>query len=215
MNKIIPLLCVFLGSNMAMAANCSDIKSCAMAVSDVTGQKYIFNSDIEKFKLSITPEAEITKENAELIFTAMLDQVGLARAPIGDGKTFRIVTGADRKEMEIPVVEASAEKAPSFSNTFDWVTMRYKPKSKELTDSIERAYRLHVPRNSRLQADYNAGIIIVTSSTPVVRQMYETIKAADVPQTAAVKKHLEEEKKRFAERRQNDAPRFTDGEGKK
>jgi hypothetical protein len=157
--------------------------------------------DAEKWKHGVAPDLELTKENAEVVFTALLDESYLARAPVGDGKTFRIVPGKERREMETPIFDASFESAPQLPNTWDWVTMRYHPKSRELTETLEREYRLHVPRDARLQGDYNAGVILVTAPAPTVRHMYEVFKGADVPQTAAVKKHFEElEQKRLATR---------------
>lgn len=191
-------LCALLLSNPAHAANCTDLHSCAKVMFDITGQRYVWEKDAGK-KLEMVPDVELTKENAEMVFTALLDQVHLARIPVGDGKTYRVVTGAEAKEIELPILEANAEHKPTFPKTWDWVTMRYRPKARELTDSIESAYRLHVPRESRLQADFSAGLIIVTGSTPVVRQMYETIKAADVVNSPEVKKQIEARRREWLE----------------
>lgn len=207
MTKILLLLGGLASASSAQAASCSDLKSCAMAMSEISGQSYIWNTDYERMKITAAPNLELNKENAEQVFTAMLDQVGLARVPVGDGKTFRLVKGAERKEMEVPVLLGSAEHRPEFPATWDWVTLRYSPKVRELTESMERAYRLHVPREARIQADYGAGIILVTAAAPVVRQMYETLRAADVPQSAAVKKHFEEQERKWREEKKE--ARFT------
>ena len=191
------VLGIILGAGSAEAAGCGDLKACAKAMHDLTGQRYVWEADADKSKLVMVPEVELTKENAEMVFTALLDQVRLARVPVGDGKTYRIVTSPLRKEMEMPVLEASADRKPQFPQTWDWVTMRYRPKSPEMVDWLERAYRLHMPRESRLQADLSAGFLIVTAAAPVVRQMFETLKAADVPMNPAVKKAIAEEERRM------------------
>jgi type II secretory pathway component GspD/PulD (secretin) len=172
---------------------CVDVKTCSKLMFDLKGQRYIWDGKMEDYKFLGTPDVELTKDNAELVFTAILDQMGLARMPVGDGKTYRVVKSPYIKEIETPIVEASAENRPTFpSNTWDWVTMRYHVKSPESAPSIESMYRLHVPREGRMQADENAGLIIVTGQTPMVRQMYETIKAADKPLSPSAKKHYEE-----------------------
>jgi len=43
-----------------------------------------------------------------------------------------------------------------------------------------------------MQADENAGILILTGSIPMLKHMYETIRAADHPLNASAKKHYEE-----------------------
>lgn len=181
-----------LAAEPAHALTCNDLKTCAKVMHELKGQTYIWEADTQK-KIVTSPDLDLDQQNAEIVFTAMLDQAGLARLPVGDGKTFRVLPGAHLKEIGQPIVEATAEKRPDFGNTWDWVTMRYRPKTRELTTSLESAYRLHVPREARLQADYNAGFVIVTASIPVVRQMYEVMRAADVPQTPEVKKYLQEQ----------------------
>jgi hypothetical protein len=198
MKKWIVFCLLFSGISIgnANAEICNDLKECAKVMHEITGQRYVWDATIDNNKLVMVPGMEITKENSEVVFTALLDQVGLARAPIGDGKSFRIVRSSLRKEMELPVIVANADSKPEFSNTWDWVTMRYKTKSRDLAVAIEKAYRLHVPREARLHADYIAGILIVSATTPVVRQMFDTIKAADVPMTPEIKRHLEAQEKR-------------------
>ncbi len=187
---------LFLFTFTADAATCKDLKSCATVMYDLLGQRYIWEASSEK-QIVTSPDIELTKENAELVFTALLDQSLLARAPVGDGKTFRIVSSALRKEMPLPIVDASADLAPKLPNTWDIVAMRYKTKSRDLTTTIESAYRLHLPRESRLQADYSAGLLIVEATAPMVRHMYDMIKAADVPQTPEVKAYLKEQERKW------------------
>ncbi|MGZ3696268.1 MAG: hypothetical protein ACXWQO_19905, partial [Bdellovibrionota bacterium] len=160
-------------------------------------QRYIWNEDGEKAKFFASPEVDLNKDNADILFTALLDQAGLARMPIGDGKTYRILRGANLKELEIPEVEASADHSPTLPKTWDWITMRYKTKSPEEVTEIEQMYRLHVPREARMQADLNTGILIVTGTAPMVRQMYETIKGADKPLSPLAKQRQKEYESRL------------------
>jgi hypothetical protein len=192
-------------AHAAQAVSCKDLKTCAEAMFELTGQRYVWDEKTDREKLVMSPGVELTKENAELIFTGLLDQVHLARLPMGDGKTYRILPGAERKENEMPIFEASADKMPELPRTWDWVTLRYRTKTKELPYFLERAYRLHVPREARLQADMNAGYLLVSGTAPLARHMYLIFKGADVPMTAAVKKQLAEEEKKWAEQRKIEA----------
>lgn len=193
MNTLFIAMAMVFLSNSAHATTCGDLRSCAKAVSDITDHRYIWDPQHENTKFSSVPEIDINKENAEIVFTALLDQAGLARMPVGDGKSFRIVKNVMMKEIEAPVLDASFDYAPKLGKTWDWVTMRYKAKNPDSVYFMERSYRLHLPREARMQADGNAGLLIVTGPTPVVRQMYETLKAADKPMSAISKK-LENEK---------------------
>src|SRR5207253_1697946 len=55
----------------SFAERCPDISSCAKVVSQLLGQKYVFDDDV-KGKFGATANTEITKENAEVLFTSML-----------------------------------------------------------------------------------------------------------------------------------------------
>lgn len=185
-------LSLLFASLSVQAASCSDLKTCAKIVTDLTGQKYLWATAHESLKLGNGSELDLTQENVEVLFTAFLDQLGLARIPLGDGKTFRILKGAEIKEIETPIFEASAEKRPDFGKTWDWITVKYKTKSPELAPYLEQAFRLHMPREARMQADGNTGQMILTGTIPVVRKMYDILKLSDKPMTAAFKKEIEE-----------------------
>lgn len=195
MNRILLVLIGF-SSIQTWAGTCQDLKSCTDLMNELTGENYIFSSDGPIPKIGTTKNFELTKENAELVFTAMLDQADLARAPVGDGKTYRIVSGGQRKEMELPIVEASSEKMPTFPNNWDWITMRYKVKSPETATYLEQMYRLHVPRMARMQADGNAGLVIVSGNAPMVRNMYNVLKGSDQPLSGGIKSRMQEDRKR-------------------
>ena len=197
MKKMFVLALIF--SPMAEAATCTDLKTCAKVMFDLTEQRYIWGAGAESVKFGAAPDVDLTKENADVLFTALLDQSGYARLPVGDGKTYRIVRGAELKEIEQPLIEASATQVPTFGKTWDWVTMRYKLKSADLANYIERAYRLHLPREARMQADENTGTILITGANPVVRQMYQTLKAADQPMSSALKEKIKADEKRWHE----------------
>jgi hypothetical protein len=149
----------------------------------------------------------MSRESADLVFTALLDQMGLARVPVGDGVTFRVVRSFQRHELEMPVLEASVDHPPAFpSDTWDWVTLRYKVKSPDEASYIESTYRSHVPHDCNILADENAGIVLVTAPTPVVRKMYDTIRTADRPLSAAMKARIQEREKLHLQARFGAAP---------
>jgi hypothetical protein len=179
-------------STSARAEVCIDFKSCTKLMYDLKGQRYIWDAKFDEHKFSASPDVEMTKDNAELVYTSLLDFAGFARLPVGDGKTYRIERSVNLKEIEAPVFDASADKPPVLPNTWDWVTMRYKLKTPDEAGVLESMYRLHLPREARMQADDNSGNLIITGAVPVVRQMYETIRAADRPIGKVARAHYEE-----------------------
>jgi hypothetical protein len=198
MKLLLPLVTLLFALN-AHAENCTDLKGCAKLMYELKGEHYVWDVKAEEAKFSSSPDVELTKENADLVFTSLLDQLGLARLPVGDGKTFRVVRAQLRRELELPVVDASAELRPAFPNTWDWYSMRYHVKNADEVSYLENAYRNRIPREAQIQADENSGLLTVIGSAPVVRQMYETLKAADRPLSVAAKtKQKEREERLFA-----------------
>ena len=184
----------------AEAETCNDFKSCAKVMFEVTQERYVWGG--QNISISAATDIDITKENAALVFTALLDQAGFARVPVGDGKTYHIVSVSQRREMETPIIEASAEQKPDLPETWDWVTLRYKVRSPETAKYLENNYRLSVPREARLIADENTGTVELTATVPVARKMYATLKGGDKPLTPSFRAKLlrEEEGRRKAEK---------------
>ena len=46
---------------------CPDLAACAKVVGELLGQKYVYDSDL-KGSAKITPNVDLTKENAEILF---------------------------------------------------------------------------------------------------------------------------------------------------
>ncbi|MGZ3684765.1 MAG: hypothetical protein ACXVCI_12985, partial [Bdellovibrionota bacterium] len=180
----------------ARAENCADIKSCAKLMYDLKGQRYIWDAKMDEHKFVSSPDVEMTKDTADQVFTALLDQLELARVPVGDGKTYRVIPSRLRREQQMPVVEATFDKAPELPNTWDWVEMRYSVKAPEIVKFLESEYKPNVPREARLQSDENSGVVIVAAPAPVVRQMYETIQGADRPLSAALRQKMKDGQRR-------------------
>jgi hypothetical protein len=190
--KLPSIFLLLLVSTAARAEVCIDFKSCTKLMYDLKGQRYIWDAKFDEHKFSASPEVEMTKDSAELVYTSLLDFAGFARLPVGDGKTYRIERNVNLKEIEAPVFDASADRPPVLPNTWDWVTMRYKLKTPDEANVLESMYRLHLPREARMQADENSGNLIITGTIPMVRQMFETIRAADRPISKAAKAHYEQ-----------------------
>src|SRR5687768_2959657 len=145
MHTTLPLLLIPFLSTQAFAASfverCPDIAPCAKAVSELTGQKYVLDQDVKGSQNLATPNIELTKENAELLFTELLHNAGYARIATGEPGTWRIMRQRDARDSVLPIIEASKDQPPKMPNTWDIVTMKYKAENPLLVEDFARTAR--------------------------------------------------------------------------
>jgi type II secretory pathway component GspD/PulD (secretin) len=177
---------------------CPDLQSCARAVSELTGQRYVFESDLNG-KAFATPNLELNKDNAELLFTNALFFNGYTRVPLTDAGIFQITRQRDGRDSAIPVVPADDKTAPSLPNTWDLMTMKYKVNNPEAVEEIARTMRSFMPANSRIIPVELAGLLLVTDTSANLKKLYEFIRDLDVKPSERVKKSWAERKKRELE----------------
>ncbi|MEW6056731.1 MAG: secretin N-terminal domain-containing protein [Bdellovibrionota bacterium] len=171
----------------AFSAKCPDIPACASAVSQITGDHYLFTDDV-KGKLNSTTSTPFTAQNAELLFTLMLDQNGYTRVASGAPRTYIIMRQRDAKDSHLPQVYASSSQTPELPNTWDYVDLVFKLKNAEAGSDIARIMRNFMPPNSRIIADEPNGRVLVTAAAPVLKRVYALIKDADKPLNATQRK---------------------------
>ena len=219
-----PLLITFaafaLTSTAALADSfhekCPDIPTCAKVVSELLGQKYVFDDGV-KGKLEATANLEFTKENAVWLFTDMLFTNGFTRVALGHD-TYQIMRMRDAKDSIVPLIEASKQVLPSLGDNWDVATMRYKATNPEVVEHISREIRNFMPPNSRILPSELDGTLLITDSGPNLKKIYEIIKNLDQkPSAALLKKWADAEKEHRADRamRGHDEPRPPAGPDKK
>ena len=194
-------------SQCAFAANfaeqCPDVAVCAKAVGELLGQKYIFDGEV-KGAIKATPNLELTKENAEVLFTNALNMNGFSRVPLAAKNTYQIMKQRDARDAAIPFAISDAKTAPTLPDTWDLYTMTYKASHPETVDQIARLTRSFMPANSRIVSAEWSGELMITDTAPNLKKIYELIKTNDVKPSAEMLKkwqhwELEGEKRRLAE----------------
>lgn len=170
---------------------CTELSSCAKAVSELTGQKYIYSEDF-KIKPSATPNLELNAENAELLFTTLLNQEGLTRVPLPEKNTFQIARQRDARDSIVPIISATKSKQPELPNTWDLVTLKYKAENADAVEHIARSARSFMPANSRIIPDELGGMLLVTDSAMNAKKLYQIIRDMDVKPTAEMKRQWQE-----------------------
>ena len=176
--KIVPVLLVLAISTSALAEKCDDLPSCSKIMNKLFGENYVFSQEEAKAFKTIASLPDLSPETGELNFTAALNHAELARAPVGDGKTYRIVRWTTLKEMNIPVIRvAKGEKFPELPNTWDWVELYYELKTPGRGTELEATFRFHMARNERMHPV--GDFVIRAAPIPKLKSMFEKLRIAE------------------------------------
>ena len=178
----------------SFAERCPDIVSCAKVVSQMLGQKYVYDGDV-KGKWEATPNLELTKENAEVLFSNMLYTNGFTRMPLSVPGIYQILRVRDAKDSAIPTYYGSLKEDPKLPDTWDYATMVYTTVDTANIDEIPRVLRNFMPPSSRI-ISIDAGKILITDGIANLKKMHTLLKEIDVKPTAEMKRKWAEEKKR-------------------
>jgi len=181
------------------AEKCPDIAACAKVVGEMLGQKYIFDADV-RGKVQATPNLELTRDNAELLFTNMLYLNGFSRVPLGQPNTFQIARQRDARDSAIPLVKADKNDSPDFPQSWDLMTLQYKAANPEAIEQIARTSRNFMPPNARIVPAELGGTLLITDAAPNLKKLYEIIRDLDQkPSPEMMKRWAEMEKTRRSE----------------
>jgi len=208
------MICIGVGaqllfsSGLAMsgtfAEQCPDIATCAKVVGELLGQKYIFDADV-KGQIKATSNLELTKSNAELLFSNALNMNGFSRVPLSSPNTFQIMRQRDARDSAIPAVTADAHTPPALPDTWDLYTMKYKATNPELVEEIARLTRSFMPAIARVVPVEWSGMLMITDTAANLKKVYGLIKSNDVKPTPEMKKKWQEREKQAEERRLQEA----------
>ena len=158
---------------------CPDLNTCAKSVSTLLGQKYLVDPETQGGAVA-TQNLELTKDNAEILFTTALHANGYTRVPLaGVANTFRIMRERDARDSNLPHVIADSKTGPDFSNTWDLGDLVYKLSNPEIAEHIARTLRSFLPANSRVIPDTLTGHVRLTAAWPELRRAFERIRDMD------------------------------------
>lgn len=176
------------------AEKCPDIATCAKVVGVLLGQKYLFDADV-KGKVEATSNLELTQENAENLFTGMLNINGFSRVPSGVENTYQILRQRDARDQAIPTVSASQKETPQLPNNWDLYTLKYQATHPDSVENIARTSRSFMPANARVIPVEVSGTLLITDTAINLKKLYGIIKDLDRKPSAEMKKRWEEEAK--------------------
>ena len=191
-----------LSANAAsFSEKCPDLDACAKFVGQLLDQKYIYDAKAYKLNVAGTPNLEINKDNAELLFTKALDINGLARVPMNQPGTFQITSQRDARDLPLTFITASYDVEPKLPNTWDLVTLRYEAKNPEMVEELARDSRSFMPANSRIIPFPESGALMITDSAANLKKLYQIIHASDVKPSKEILQRWKEREQEHRERR--------------
>ena len=196
----------------SVKAKCPDLEKCAHAVAALTGTKLVFDPGLLKGAVGATENFELTKENAEVVFTQMLDQNALTRVPLADANAYTILRQRDARDSALPRFDADSKTTPDIPKTWDLGTLRYRLAHPELAEPIARTLRSFLPASSRVIPEELSGHLIIVASFPILANVLNLAQSMDVKPSGPALKHMEEKRKaaREAERRSRETRRSDD-----
>lgn len=192
------LVAITLISFGVSANECVELNKCVEYISKLTAKKYIYDGKEVKGGLQATSNLQITNENADTLFTYILDLNGYARVPTAEKDTYVIVSARDIRYQPVPVINVDAHNPPKLTPNYDYYMMSFKFKHFAHGQMREAANSLRpfMSRYARVIELKVPGTITIQENAAKLLKAYELIKFFDRELT---KEEIMKEKEREAE----------------
>ncbi|MDD4974283.1 MAG: hypothetical protein PHY93_08015 [Bacteriovorax sp.] len=198
------ILSMMLLASMAVHANeCVELTKCIEYVSKLTGKKYIYDARSVKGGLQASSNLEINAENADTLFTYILDLNEYARVPTAEKDTYIIVQARDIRYQPVPTINVDAQTPPKLIPNYDYFMMSYKYKHFKdgQTRMASNSLRPFMSRYSRIIEVGDT--VTVQENSAKLAKAYEIIKGTDRELTKEELKRVKEwEAERNEERKE-------------
>jgi general secretion pathway protein D len=191
------LITSFTLSAKSVQKSCSELKDCVDEVSKLTGVKYLYSGEL-KGKIVASDNLELSKENADSLFSSILNENGYTRLK-QDENTYLIMSARDIRYHPTPIVKANNDNSPSLPSNMDYYMMEYtlKDNRTNISSEITGALRPFMSRYGRIIDIRTTGTLVVQDTAKNLSRLYELIKKMDVAPT----KDQVEAKKKSEERK--------------
>lgn len=124
MKNIYLAVCLSLSFNL-FANECGDLSKCVEFVSKLTGKQYIYDGTL-KGELKSSSNFQMTAENADILFSSILNINGYTRIPTAVKDTYKIIEARDVRYATVPTFKADMKTTPEIAPTEDYVFLAYK-----------------------------------------------------------------------------------------
>lgn len=179
MKNLLLVLCLVLSFN-SYANDCVDLAKCTEHVSKLTGKKYLYDGSLKgDFKASTN--LKFTADNADTLFSYVLNLAGYSRVPTVEKDTYKIVASRDIRYETLPLLSASLTETPAIPKNEDYYSLTYTlthfkdGQSREIANSL----RPFMSRYGRIIELYGASTITIMETASKLPQLLEIIKRSD------------------------------------
>ena len=182
MKLILSLAVLFLSPAVFAATwneKCPNLARCIQAMTEISGQKYLYSRDVGEVKVAFSRNFPFSSEEADLVFTMVLEQSGLSRIRVKDG-AFLVLRANDAKGKDLPLLKADQKNAPDLPETYDLVTLEYRFSYPELGAEAENVVRTHCNVGARITRVDRSGVIFITDSAKALKRVYQMLQSLDV-----------------------------------
>lgn len=174
---------LLVGSSFNVMANCSDLKECTNNAYKLIGKNFVTSEKLEG-KIENSKDFKLTKENAEKIISAMLNQNGYTRISIDSANDY-IINARDIRYNTQTAIEWSGdlEKIPDLS---DYFLLQIKTKNPELMSNTVRSLRPFLSRYGRIVEQLSTSSILIQDTGINLRKVAPLVAELDKPVDAKV-----------------------------
>lgn len=201
---VIPTFFVLTAKAGNLKTKCATLEKCAETVSQLTDRQYIFPGKL-KGKIKGTEGVDFTAENADSLYSHILNENGYTRVLLDDGRTYRIINSRDVRYTPVPQVTSNYDKAPQLPNTSDYHMMTYTLKYPLISKEMTRSLRPFMSRYGRIIDNKVGGTIIVQDTALNLKRIYGLIKQMDNEPTREMRNKWRKDEERWHQLRMEKA----------
>lgn len=190
MNKFLASF-ILVGVGFSTYADCGNLKDCTKEAYKLMGKNFITSEKLEG-KIESSEKFNLTKENAQKIISAMLNQNGFTRINI-DSESDYIINARDIRYNTQNTIQWSGdlEKIPDLS---DYFLLQIKVKNPELMQNTVRSLRPFLSRYGRIVEQLSTSSIIIQDTGINLRKVAALVAELDRPVDPKILKLLTERK---------------------
>lgn len=167
-------------SNNIFANECQDLVKCVEVVSKLTGKKYFYDAQL-RGDLKASSNFQLTAENADALFSSILNINGYTRVPTTEKGTYKIVASRDVRYETFPVLSADLKTTPQIPATDDYFMLTYQfthyknDQMRETSNSL----RPFMSRYGRVIEIINSGTLTIQETGTKLLQLLDAIRRND------------------------------------
>ena len=197
-----------------VADECADLIKCVEVVSKLTKKKYLFNPKEVSGELKTSSNVDLSSDNADSLFTYILDLNGFARIPTAEKDTYTIVTTRDLRYQALPMINVDSTNPPKIPLNYDYYLMQFKFQHFQYGQmrGAANSLRPFMSRYGRLIEIKETGLMVIQENGKKLIQFHDLIKKFDREYT---KEEIEEYQSHMKRVEEEERMERTGGRGKK